>query len=144
MIYYPADELSKQALASIPKKVHAWITFLGEGDITEIGPVSWKFEPEPSADEQSQHYYITIALNDCDVTLYWTHGVNGITEPQFIGGTEPWMLDIAKNLDKFVALEKSIYDVIDNFEKQIQTHKDLKFLENVDTVDEELSNEDND
>ena len=118
MIYYPAnsDTLSKQALMSIPKKISSWLAFMGKGDITRISNLYWFIEP---SEKNNSDFFISVDEDEHggSVSIYWT------TDFEYIGGTEPWMVDIAKNLDKFVLLEKRIYDIVERYFDEVSSER---------------------
>lgn len=121
--YYPKDDLSKQLLASIPRKVYLWLVHLsgekirnehGEFEATgelstkvgNFGRLSWDFAGEQQCiiiEEDETGTEETVRIWWCEKAF----------NPTFVCGTEKWMEDISSNLDQFIQLERRIYDQIE-------------------------------
>lgn len=106
--FNPRDDFSKTLLLSIPNKVTAWLRNLGmlKKQKGSYGPLSWRIR---NSDSKS---FIQIGDN----RIEW---LGAIGDVYFVNINQSWADDIAKNMDKFVALEKQIYDEIQKAEDEI-------------------------
>lgn len=107
----PRTEMGRNLLLSIPRKVRDWLSNMGrfsfDGDYNEL---SWHFR-------NSQVKVSSILLDDDHpVEIFWEGVFENMYTPR---GTEEWFSDIEQNLDKFVALEKRIYDQLEMLQREV-------------------------
>ena len=119
--FYPKEQVSIQLLSSIPRKVSTWINYLGPAaiDLEFSGNLIWNLNND------NPTIIIMDIKSDTKIQIWWT---GSALSPAFICGSEEWMENINEHLDKFVGLEKLIYDELDKLEAFIEltnpkTHK---------------------
>ncbi len=107
--FAPKDNLSKQLLKTIPKKVVAWLDNLGistHGD-SQFGDLRWSFDIERSH----------IKLISPDISISWTGPADS---PNWIAGSDQRFENLTENMDFFVHVEQSIYDVLEQLQLKMQ------------------------
>jgi len=99
--FSPRDDFSKALLKSIPTKVTAWLRNLGLLKTQKgcAGDLSWRI--------RNNNGKSFIQING--TRIEW---IGPIGDIDFVYTNQGWADDISKNMDHFVALEKSIYDEI--------------------------------
>lgn len=103
--FKPRNDFSQNLLTSIPVKVSAWLRNLDmlKTQKGSLGPLSWRIR------NNNGKSFIKIG----DTHIQWQGPIGNIG---FVQINQSWADDIAKNMDQFVALEKSIYDEIQKVE----------------------------
>lgn len=98
--YSPKTNIGKFLLQSIPRKVCRLLEHIGK-DKREgsIGKLSWSFNE-----------LFTIKIDDA--IIYCT---GDPLESDLVYTNMPWTNDIERNIDKFVALERQIYDEFEQY-----------------------------
>jgi len=125
---HPKDDLSETLLASIPRKVHMWLRFLGV-DITaqrSYENLSWDFDSNSghlSVDEThiffTQNVEKTMMEDDAEI--------RNAFEPFLVKSSETWVTSIPDNIEKFIELEKKIYDVVEKLDKEVRLRQTAQF-----------------
>ena len=109
--FFAKDPISNNLLASIPIKVKRWLEqiptvkdrhdFLTDG---EFNGLRWLFTAQKYTIEFSDDHTGEFA------TIEWARKKDGAIS---IGGDQEWFEDVTSNMDKFIALEKQIYDTLE-------------------------------
>lgn len=111
--YAPETQLGQQLLASIPKKLVAWLNFLAV-DITKpgrYGHLTWDFGN----------------LDDMSITLHGEYFFEITDIKHTPSGTEcsdPRVINIEQNLNWFVQLEHDIYQEMSKLEAELLAIKE--------------------
>jgi hypothetical protein len=111
--FEPKNDLSKELLRSIPRKVNAWLENLKQ-PITgpgELGPLRWNFGPDSGS----------IIYEDVDgmesyAQIIWHGPVNNI---ETIYGSDERFEDLTQDLSFFTTLEKNIYDELEKLQRSL-------------------------
>lgn len=106
--FKPRDDFSKALLLSIPNKATAWLRNLQllKRQNGSLGPLSWRI--------RNNDLKSFIQIND--TRIEW---LGSIGDVYYVTVNEAWVDDLAMNMDKFIALEKSIYNEIQKYEDKI-------------------------
>ena len=116
--YSPCDAFSVQMLSSIPKKVYALLEQC-DVDLLEpgtYGPLRWHFGFEGG------EIYYTLPYSNF-VKIWWGGDTENIRE---ILSSDHHLIDISKELDYFVDLEKKIYSELDQLKQETDAHRNSK------------------
>jgi hypothetical protein len=126
--FIPRDDFSKSILKSIPNKVTSWLLNLGmlKKQKGSAGNLTWRIR---NNDGKS---FLRIG----DTLVEW---LGGFGDVYYVSINQSWVGDIANNMDKFIALEKSIYDEIQKLEDAFYDDDQIEIpLQGVDNHDRVL------
>ena len=109
--FEPMNEVDRRLLASIPKKIDAWLNFLGSValNMKTYKDLSWVIDEQGSS---------SIFLDGEQPTeIHWT---GFAADAQTLTCSESWVTDITNNLDKFIAYEKRFYDIMEDLAEELK------------------------
>lgn len=111
--FMPETELGRNMLLSIPKKVRAWLDGMGEFKkpfTGRHGNLEWAIYNSSSK--------LSSILIDGEepFCICWEGKWENMYSPR---GTGEWLKQLENNLDKFIALEKRIYDELELFQHEV-------------------------
>lgn len=113
-IYFmPTTEMGRNMLISIPKKVRAWLESMGELKKPfrgRHGHLEWNIQ-----NTQTKLSHIMLDGEE-PFMLCWEGTWTNMYTPR---GTEEWLRELEFNLDKFVALEKRVYDELEEMQREV-------------------------
>lgn len=116
--YSPCDAFSVQMLSSIPKKVYA---LLEQCDVDMMekghyGPLHWHFGFEGG------EIFYTMPYENF-IKIWWSGEAANVKE---ILSSDPNLINISKELDYFVGLEKKIYSELDKLRQETDALRNSK------------------
>jgi hypothetical protein len=109
--YFPQDPLGEMLIKSIITKTALWLHNLEQEQTGEYGLLEWNFDPQGGA--------ITFGIFDETdyICIAWA---GPAAEPVAPAMTDPRIERAALNLQYFTEIEKSIYDALAAFEKDLE------------------------
>lgn len=115
--YAPINQLSKQLLHSIVKKVFLWVQYLGLDTANgSYEGLTWHFPMDGDC-------YLDADLGNGNVFhIEWDRN---LVKPTKITGNHKNVLDIPNHLDWFVDIEKTIYDTMEKLAAEIDQDRFL-------------------
>lgn len=113
MMHYAKEALDVELIASVPKKIFAWITWLesiSQEELIKYKGLHWDFS------KPNEGGYVEFVCEDFIEHITWT---GPITKPTEIGGSDFWMSVPSKYLELFIELEIRWYDIMQDLHDQI-------------------------